>query len=305
MSKLVFIADIDLKGSPHVRSDVRQDVIEDYIEVYRADKKVMPPIDLFTPDGKVFLLADGLHRLSAMTALKYKTAIANVVKGTYEEALSFALRANERHGIRRTHADKRKCIEQAVQQWPKHSNNQIAEICAVDKNTVKAVREGMEEQGTVKPEPIRETKDGKKVSASRSTSPKSLVVNSPAESRGGDKDSMGTVIPDYAMQFWVRGPEVKEVLETISTLIKFIRSSQKAEDLMYSEVNFSAAIADLDKVWTNLQTAVPYAVCTQCQGHPQSQPNGECRLCKGKGLISKFRWDTVVPSEIRKMKEKK
>lgn len=297
MTKLVFLQDIDIKGSPQVRSDIRDDVINDYADIYKQDKRGMPMIDLVSEDGKVYLLADGLHRLSAMMQLKFKTTTASVVRGGYETALKIALQSNNRHGLRRTHADKRQCIIEAIKQWPTSSNGQIAEICTVDNHTVKTIRDSLEEKGEVKPEPIREAKGGRKIKADRAADKPEPPAKKPTPNDAEVKDELGKVMPVYCTQFWERRIEVKELIEHLSIVSKRLKAAAKEEDLMYAEVNITGALADIDKAWSNIQTAIPFAICTQCHGHPGK----DCRLCKGRGLISKFRWDTVVPAEIKNL----
>lgn len=284
-----------------VRASVNDDVVEDYAIIYKEKKVKLPPIDVFTMDNKVYLLGDGMHRVNALIQNCAKTTEANVHKGGYEEALKFALTANERHGLRRTNADKHRCVQQAIKQWPTSTDNQLAQLCMVNNQTVAAVRAEMERKGAVKPEPVREAKDGRKVAAKKAVGKSQL----PATKHLETLDNVGTVIPAFAMQFWLRTPEIKELISGLAILSKALRNAQKEEDLMFCETNISGALADLDRVWTNVSTAIPYAVCTQCQGHPKSQPKGECRLCKGRGLVSKYRYDTLVPAEIRKLREKK
>ena len=296
MSKLLFIQDIDLDGSPMVRSHIRDEVVAEYADLYRKCKVKLPPVDVFTPDGKHFLLADGAHRTAALVSLKSKTIECKIHDGGPEEALRFALIANEKHGIRRSNADKRRAIAAAVKQWPKCSDSQIAAICVVDKHTVTDVREELENAGKVKPEPVRIAKDGKERAAAKSD--KKPSEKSPV-------DGVGTAIPEFALTFWNRREEVAELMATLKLVSKFLVETQKKEDLMYGEINFSAALGDLDKVLSNVSTAMPYAVCTTCQGQPKTQPKGECRMCKGRGVISRFRWNSLVPAEIKKMKEKK
>jgi hypothetical protein len=304
MTTSIPIKNIDLKGSPVVRSHIREDVVAEYALIMEAGKKKFPPIDVFTVDDEVYYLADGSHRTWASIRNKCKVIDAMVHKGSREDALRFALTANERHGVRRTNEDKRFSIAEAIKQWPKCSDNQIAAICVVDNHTVKDVRDKMEAAGEVKPEPVRTTSDGKERKVGKSQSepkPKETGKSQPKAL----VDDIGTPIPEFARQFWDRTAEVEEILATLKFLHKFYAATQKNEDLMYGEINFSAALADLEKVITNTQTAVPYAVCTTCQGQPKTQPKGECRMCKGRGLISKFRWNTLVPAEIKNMKGKK
>ncbi len=299
MAKLIFIQDIDLKASPMVRSHIREDVVEEYADIYKKEKVKLPPIELFTEDNKVYLLGDGAHRTYALIANKSKTVEANIHKGTREDALRYALTANERHGIRRSAADKRNSIREAVKQWPKCSDTQVAAMCAVDKHTVTSVRAEMEKNGAVKPEPMRVGKDGKERPSAK------VEKKQPGKSPVEPVDDVGTAIPSFALTYWNRSDEVHELLDTLKLVSKFLVATQKKEDLMFGEVNFSAAIGDLDKVITNCSCAIPYAVCSQCQGQPKTQPKGECRMCKGRGLVSKFRWNSLTPSEVKQMISKR
>lgn len=302
MSKLVFVADIDIKHSPKVRSEMRKEAVTEYAVLYKKDKKALPLIVLFTEDGRRFLLADGAHRLAAQSSNGAKTVIAEVRKGDYEAALAHALMANERHGIRRSREDKRQCIFEAIKQWPTISNAQIAERCAVDDSTVKSVRDEMEKDKEVKPAPVRESADGRKMPASV---PREKEVTS--GSRGATKDPskpvdlIGRAIPKSCMHYWERMDEVKQMLDSIGGVMSDLKKAQRQEDLMFAEVNISGALADLDRTWSSIQRAIPYAVCTQCQGHPDAQPGGQCRMCRGKGLISKLHWDTNVPVELKQI----
>ena len=301
MTKTIFLEDVDLDHSPMVRADLRPEVIEEYAAIYKKDKKKLPLIDVFYESGnKRLLIGDGMHRYQAMRSLSFKACQANVHAGMYEDALKFALMANERHGIRRSQADKRRSVEEAIKQWPKVSNVQIANLASVDDHTVKAVRDWLEQQGKVAPEPIRESKDGAKRPASIGERSEPRKSESPRKLEG--KCKTGAVLPVHALKYWERSDEIKALLDELGQFERKLKKAQSMEDLMFAEVNISAAMADIDKIYTNLRTAIPYAVCTQCQGQPKTQPKGECRLCIGRGVISKFRWDKV-PAEIRKMRE--
>jgi hypothetical protein len=287
-----------------VREDVREDVVMDYARTYKEKKIKLPPVVVFTADNQLYYLADGTHRINALLTLKQKTVVAEIHKGTYADALTYALKANAHHGLRRTHADKRRSVAEAIKQWPKLTNNQLAELCLVDNHTIKAIRDEMENAGKVKPEPVREGKDGRKIAAPRlprKEEPEGGLVGNSQQAEAKVVDRIGTVIPDFALLFWNRTEEVKALVSHLSEVGRALKAAQKSEDLMYGELNFSSAIADLDRAHTNVAQAIPYAVCSQCQGHPKTQPKGECRLCKGRGLVSKFRWDQLVPAEIKAM----
>lgn len=114
-------------------------------------------------------------------------------------------------------------------------------------------------------------------------------------------DSVGRIIPNGAVAYWNRKREIQMLLEAIKLAVEQISSGHESKDLMFSEIPESA-VADLKSAYASIQCGIPYAVCPQCQGHPEVQPKGECRLCKGRGLVSKFRWNTV-PAETRAMIE--
>ena len=69
-----------------------------------------------------------------------------------------------------------------------------------------------------------------------------------------------------------------------------LRAAQDSRDPLYTEVPYSSALAHLDQAYNAVQVAKPYAVCAFCQGHG-------CKVCQGRGLLGKFRWDTAVPKE--------
>lgn len=112
-------------------------------------------------------------------------------------------------------------------------------------------------------------------------------------------DAVGRTIPDALVPLWNRRSEVTGLLNEITRIKSALKLAQEAKDPLFAEVNFSAAIADLDRAFTAIQCAKPHAVCTLCQGHPDTQPDGICRMCLGRGLISQFRWDRLVPDEVK------
>jgi hypothetical protein len=313
--KIIFINDIDFKGSPQVRYDVRDDAVLDYAERYNA-KQPMPPVDLFLiPGSKVYLIGDGLHRTLAQQSLKRKAIEANVHSGTLEDCIKFALLANAKHGLRRTNADKMQCASCALRQWPALSDRALADLAGVSHPFIASARGDMESKKQIEPPKERTGRDGKERTikpntASKTseletvTSSKSLTERFPKK-KGDivDVDKTGYPIPKVIVKYWERTEEVQEILSTISSIVGALKKAQKDEDLMYAEVVFSNAIGDLDKAHTMIQTAVPYAVCATCQGHPDTQEKG-CRMCKGRGLISKYRWDRLVPDEIKKLRGK-
>lgn len=305
MIKLIFLDDISIKDSPRVRDHIDGDVVAEYALCYK-ENAAMPPPQLFEPKGaKYLLVADGLHRIEANRMLKRKAMKCDVLPGGFQDALKHALTCNTRHGLRRTTADKRRCVESALREWPKNSDNQIASLCGVDHKTVAVIRSGMEEKKSIETTETRQGADGK--TYKKPNKPKFRLGNSqPAEKKdnkgsSSPVDETGYPIPKALLPLWERRPEVAEVLSAISFAKCHLEKADKSNDPLWREPFLNKAIADLENVYGNLSTAKPYAVCGVCEGHPETQPNGECRGCKGTGFMSKFRWERV-PEKIRNMR---
>lgn len=112
-------------------------------------------------------------------------------------------------------------------------------------------------------------------------------------------DTTGYPVPSRALPFWNRSQEVQDVLTILSRVKGILQKAEQDKDLMWGEINFSTAIPDLSKIWTHIQTAKPYAVCPYCQG---MKPD-TCSFCKGRGVVSHFRWG-LVPSELKTVRSK-
>ena len=113
-------------------------------------------------------------------------------------------------------------------------------------------------------------------------------------------DATGWPIPTQLIPLWQRGDEVQEVLTTLSRLKGLVRSVQEKRDMLYAEMHFSSALAQLEQLWADFKTAKPFAVCPTCQGQVPDQ----CTLCRGRGLISEFRWNTCVTREDKAFRSK-
>jgi hypothetical protein len=113
-------------------------------------------------------------------------------------------------------------------------------------------------------------------------------------------DATGWPIPTQLIPLWQRAGEVQEWLTTLSRLKGVLRSAQENRDMLYAEMHFSSALAQAEQLWTDMKTARPFAVCPTCQG----QVPDKCTLCRGRGLISEFRWNTCVTREDKEFRSK-
>jgi len=113
-------------------------------------------------------------------------------------------------------------------------------------------------------------------------------------------DKTGYRIPTKLIDLWNRSPEVQEMLSALSRIKGKLQTAQEENDILFRGFNFSGSISYISQAFIGIQVAMPYAVCTACQGQVASS----CVLCKGKGFISKFHFDTVVPEEIKIIRRK-
>jgi len=295
MRKLIFFDQIDIQNSPVVRANLRTAVVEEYAVIYAGKRDLMPVPHVFAEEkGKTYLLADGRHRIEAAKKANLKALECEVHHGNYSDAVKFALGANVAHGLQRSHEDKRQGVLTALQEFPKLSNAQLAGLCFVDDHTVAKIRERLEASKTIAVASTRIGADGRETNAqhAKKNEPVSVAV----------LDETGYEIPKGCLKFWERKKEVQEILSQIARIKKFIKGKLDQGDLMYAELS-NATLADADKFHYSVSVAMPYAVCPTCQGHPELQPDKNCRNCMGRGLISKFRWH-AVPEQIRKLREK-
>jgi len=111
-------------------------------------------------------------------------------------------------------------------------------------------------------------------------------------------DSTGWPIPTQLIPLWLRSQEVQELLTILSKVKGALRRAQDQRDMLFAEVNFSSALSQLNHAWTDVKTAKPFAVCPTCQG----QVPENCTLCRGRGLISEFRWNMFVTREDKEFR---
>jgi hypothetical protein len=119
---------------------LRQDVIDDYREgVQRGE--TFPVVTVFF-DGVHYYLVDGYHRYYAHRLEQKEIIEAEIHAGTLRDARLFSAATNQRHGLRRTNADKWKAVHilLADAEWSQWSDNAIAKHCGVAQSFVAKVR---------------------------------------------------------------------------------------------------------------------------------------------------------------------
>lgn len=102
---------ITLDERLQMRVEMSKETIEEYAE--HLDK--LPPLTVILDEDGKYLLVDGWHTYEAHKLNKAKTVRCDVTTGTWVTALFAAAGANQKHGLRRTNADKRKAVQMLLQ----------------------------------------------------------------------------------------------------------------------------------------------------------------------------------------------
>jgi uncharacterized ParB-like nuclease family protein len=322
--KSIKLDDITITGT-QARAATNTDTVAEYAERMQAGDK-FPPAVVFH-DGVTYFMADGFHRYFACQACGFKDILADVRKGTFIDALKFALGANRTNGLQRTNADKRRAVEIALKNFYDLSDNALAELCFVSQPFVSSLRYQVITVITSKnpppPPPVpkavgkkhyppppspaststpappptpatRVGRDGKRYPAPPPPPPpKSTPPPPPAAAAVIDK--IGRIIPDELVPMWERREELLDMIRQLAAIRRTIEDAVKTKDPLYADIGSLQGLMDyLTNARSRLKTAVPYTVCPTCQGKLKES----CLYCCGTGFIGRFKWQSY-PEDMK------
>jgi ParB-like chromosome segregation protein Spo0J len=155
------LTDIVTDEELQARDQISDEAVADYYNFLREGGK-LPPVTVFF-DGTRYFLADGWHRYFAHKSAGMATIEVEVIKGTKRDAMKYAMGANDKHGLRRTVADKRKAVTMAFDdiELAELSDREIAKLCNVTHPFVAKMRK--EAGAVVEEKPIKEKIDENKI----------------------------------------------------------------------------------------------------------------------------------------------
>jgi len=135
------LSQIRIDGGTQPRDSIDQNVVSEYNHAL-MNGAVFPAIDVFF-DGINYYLADGFHRYFAHKSAVAPEIEANIHTGTKRDAVLFSVGVNDKHGLRRTQADKRKAVLILLtdEEWSQWSDREIANKCHVSHPFVSKIRE--------------------------------------------------------------------------------------------------------------------------------------------------------------------
>lgn len=149
MLKVMNLAALVLDEKLQSRTEIHQDAVDDYAHAMEEGDK-FPALTVFF-DGVHYYLADGYHRYHAAKKAGKVSAECEIVNGTFREAQLYATGVNAKHGMRRSHADKRKAVMTLLEdfEWSQWNNSEIARRAGVSVTFVANLRQA-DEKPTVK-----------------------------------------------------------------------------------------------------------------------------------------------------------
>ena len=139
-----------VQHSPHnltfiqSRAEIDFSTVDEYAQMM-LDGIVFDPVEGVKDEKGAIFVWDGYHRGEAAKKAEM-TLLVNLRPGTKVEAEWLALTANQKHGLRRTTADKQRIVRNALlHPYGMHlSNREIARYCGVSDKTVGRIRSEME-----------------------------------------------------------------------------------------------------------------------------------------------------------------
>lgn len=174
--KKLKLSDIEIDGGTQMRAEIDQAAVAEYAERMEEGDH-FPPLDVFT-DGATYWLAGGFHRFHAASKAGFIDFPCTVHKGVLRDAVLFAVADNQRHGLRRSNADKRRAVEALLgdAEWAKWSDRKIAEHAGVSNNLVSEMRRSLSSDDSEGEGRIYITKHGTVATMKpRKTTEKSIV----------------------------------------------------------------------------------------------------------------------------------
>ena len=253
--KVINIQSIIIDKGTQSRAQISEETVTDYAEAMSAGDTFPPAVVYF--DGVDYYLADGFHRLHAIKRLGKTSIQADVRTGTLRDAILYSLGANRDHGLRRSNADKRKCVQTLLDdfEWGEYSVNEMARICGVSPQLVLAVKHEMD--------------GGEKVSSVKTNAPKkakptklSNVIEAPLTDTDEKDEAVQELVAEnqrladrLAVHTMEATPEEKlSATETIKELREQIRILEiENQSLKISRDTFQRENAEMKKTISSLQ----------------------------------------------------
>jgi uncharacterized ParB-like nuclease family protein len=148
------------------RSDLNTMVIKEYATLYSEAEgdEPLPPIDVFTVDGKHYV-SDGFHRLAAAKEAKRSELPCHVYTGSLQEAMRHGIFANLKRGLAYSQGDRERILTRLLQdpEVSQQSDRALAQALGLSHVTVGRARHRLAAQAKLAEEwralPLTQTQE--------------------------------------------------------------------------------------------------------------------------------------------------
>lgn len=148
--------DLVLDPALNLRDRLDDDTVTRYMDAWGR----LPPITVWEVEGR-YLLADGFHRHAAAVTLGKRSMKAEVMQGTFSEALDYVAGANLFHGLPLSRSERRRAIEIRLRLHHERSDRHLAEEMSVGRELVAKIRRQLIESNQIPAGTTRVGADGK------------------------------------------------------------------------------------------------------------------------------------------------
>ena len=260
------ISQIELNELTQSRVVINGEIVSDYEEAYHQGAR-FPDIKVYFDDDK-YWLADGYHRYYAASEIGLLEIDADVVQGTRRDAILYGVGANAEHGLRRTHADKRKAAQTLLtdSEWCRWSNNEIAKRCAVSHTLVNELRRTLEAASSIDTITSNENGEGKRkflTSNGKMAEMKTANIGSklkPAHSQVPPKDSCASAEPTMTNAQTSSSPEGMMLInkdayeEMASCYQEILEENTSMRKIFDAADQLSASIAEIKQLTAQVRS---------------------------------------------------
>lgn len=288
--------------------------VKDLMEAYeRADSEIDCP-RVWNLNGLGMVLTRGFHRIEALKRLGRKRVEVEVKNGDVADALVDAAGSNSGHGLKRTNADKCRCVEMVLEAHPDWSSRRVADEAGVSANFVGELRDKREAKAedvssddTSAPK-TRTDKRGHQRPASKPKSASSKKkepepVSQPDKETPAKETKVQPQVDGWGIQLQEHAIEPFQAVPEFDALIKYLKVAQR----MLSELADKQGgrflqkrcqwyrtskdeegnekgrwrMPELDNAVRNIEDTKPtYTTCPYAH-NPEKQHPDDCTACRG------------------------
>jgi hypothetical protein len=313
------LASIPTDEASQVRVKIRPAVVRAYAQAMTQQLSEgglrFPAVVLFT-DGQRYWLADGFHRILAAREAGLSEFPADVRSGNERDALLYSVSSNTGHGLPRSNADKRKAVSLLLTdpEWSNWSDGEIARHCQVSQSYVTRLRKRASLNGEErKPRKVRR---GNTVYEMRprsardeKTAPEPGVKTTGAPVPARDRlglPLLADVVPAFAFAGDFEAAET--LLGQLAALVDQLAqgaSGAAYRQLLLRRVNDGHVTfysPELHFFGQKLGSAAPHCGrCPRCQARHAGRIQPSCKMCGGRGWLSKAEFDTCTQQERQEL----